>query len=345
MNTKQTGGSGAHRSITMADVARHAGVSPATVSRALSGNRPVASELLERVQASVDELGYSVNLVGRALRKQRSSIVGMVVPDFGNPFFSTLAHHLSRTFGPSGTELLLFGGDGSLETELRGVRSFIGRQVDALVLVPVHEVESAAAVSLATRSVVTVQLDRQVPDLGAHFIGCDNREGMRLVADHVREQVDVADQPVVFVGGEPTSSSGHERLDGFLEHFPEVPHHLGDFSTSWGQEAVGRLLAAGMRRGTIVTGADVIAIGAVSAIQAAGHSVPGDFRVTGFDGIDISALVHPSLTTVRQPFEAMASAIHRLVEAELDPGDEPAVTITQHPPELVVGRSSPGGAA
>ncbi len=326
----------AARSATMADVARLAGVSVATVSRTLAGTRAVDPAMQARVAAAAEELGYRINLVGRALRQTRTSTVGLVVPDLDNPYFSALAQQLSRAFSDPGTDLLVFSADGSLETEARGVRSFLGRQVDALVLIPVHEELSGPAVTTAAAAVRTVQLDRRVPGTAASYVGVSNRDGMRLVHDHVAAAVDVVTHPVVYVGAEPGSSSAHERLDGVRRWFSaDVPTLLGDFSVTWGREAAARLLAEGWTRGTIVTAADVIALGVLAHLLHQGRSVPEDFRVIGFDGVGAAALAHPSLTTVRQPVEEMARSIRSLVEGDGEPSSQ------WFAPELVVGATSP----
>ena len=306
----------------MADVARQAGVSVATVSRTLSGTRPVDPALAERVLAAADQLGYRVNLVGRALRQTRTSTVGLVVPDLDNPFFSALAQHLARVFLETDVDLLVSTADGSLDAELRGVRSFVGRQVDALVMIPVHERDSADAVAVAARAVPTVQLDRCVPSTDAHFFAVNNRRGMELVGAHVATRVDVARQPVVYVGAEPDSSSAHERLDGFRRAFgTEAPVLLGSFSASWGHEAARRLLDEGWERATVVTAADVIALGVLGGLLHAGRAVPEEFRVIGFDGIGACTLAHPSLATVRQPVEEMTLAIRDLLGGGGDQGE------------------------
>lgn len=329
------------RPATMADVARRAGVSVATVSRALSGTRAVAPALRERVLAAAGELDYRVNLVGRALRMTRTSTVGLVVPDMDNPFFSALAQHLARAFSVSGYDLLVFSADGSLETELRGVRSFLGRQVDALVMIPVNETDSAEAVELAATSARTVQLDRRVPRTAAGYVGVSNRDGMRMVHDHVTERVDRSRQPVVFVGAEPTSSPAHERLDGFRQWFgDDAPALLGSFSVPWGRAAASRLLADGWRSGTIVTAADVIALGVVAQLLRSGHAVPEEFRVIGFDGIGVADLATPTLTTVRQPVERMVEAIRDAVLAPFEESDE-ARRQTWYEPHFVLGETSP----
>ena len=320
----------------MADVARLAGVSVATVSRTLSGTRAVDPAMQERVTLAAEQLGYQVNLVGRALRQTRSSTVGLVVPDLDNPYFSALAQQLSRAFSDPGIDLLVFSADGSLETEARGVRSFLGRQVDALVLIPVHEERSEATVSAAAAAVHTIQLDRRVPGTEASYIGVSNKAGMRLVHDHITEVVDLDTHPVVYVGANPDSSSAHERLDGIKRLFsPEVPTLLGDFSVAWGRTAAAQLLDDGWTGGTIVTAADVIALGVLAHLLHEGRSVPGEFRVIGFDGIGAAALAHPSLTTVRQPVEEMARSIRSLIKFDEKRSSRWFV------PELVLGETSP----
>jgi LacI family transcriptional regulator len=325
----------------MAEVARHAGVSPATVSRTLNGVRDVDPQLQARVLQSAHELGYRINLVGRALRQRRTSTVGLIVPDLENPFFSALAHHLTRAFTEPAIDLLVFSADTSLDAEFRGVQSFIGRQVDALVLIPVHEVDSAPSVELASSAVATIQLDRRVPHSGAHYVGVNNSTGMQLIHEHVRAAVDLERQPVVFVGAARTSSSAHERLDGFRAAFGDsAPVLLGRFDSTWGLEAADRLLADGWTSATVVAGADVIALGVLSRLQSAGFSVPADFRVIGFDGVGVSRLAHPTLTTVRQPVEAMSAAIRQLIEDAVA-GTTTSPDSQRIEPELVLGESSP----
>lgn len=330
--------SGRRNRVTITDVAARTGVSRATVSRALAGNRPMSPELSDRVLSAAQELGYQVNLVGRALRQQRSSVLGLLVPDLDNPFFASLAEHLSRVAETREMELLIASAGGDLESEARVVNSFLGRQMDALVVVPCDETASHATLKRAAAQVVTVQLDRKVLAADSHYVGCDNAGGMALVYDHVVRHVDIARQPVVFIGAGPGSSSAHERLDEFRRHFPDAQVLLGSFNSKWGMQAAEQLHASGMSKATIVVAADVIALGILSRLQALGHRVPEDFRVIGFDGIGVAPLAHPELTTVRQPVEAMCTRILDLVTMEGPEADPMDIRLT---PTLVIGPSSP----
>ncbi|WP_353510303.1 LacI family DNA-binding transcriptional regulator [Intrasporangium sp.] len=339
---------GPARPITMADVAARAGVSTATVSRVLSDSRPVAPSLREAVLDAASALGYQVNLLGRALRKGRTATVGLLVPDLDNPFFSSLAQHLSTAFEGSATDVLIFSAGEDLAVERRGVESFLGRQVDAIVIIPCDEIGSTDAVLAAAQGTATIQLDRQVVGAGIHFVGCDNEVGMALVAQHVKQHVSMPDQPVIYVGAQAQSSSGHERYQYFNTHFPEQPTFLGEFDVAWGQSAVDLILEQGFTRATIVTAADIIALGVISGLHVRGYRVPDDFRVIGFDGIGVARLSHPTLTTVRQPVEEMGRTVLEIISST---SATPGPRTVRLAPEFVVGESSPhigdtvGGAA
>lgn len=322
----------------MADVARRAGVSIATVSRVLTGSRPVRAAMREPVLRAADELGYQVNLLGRALRRGKTSIVGLLVPDLDNPFFSSLAQRVSSTFDGSGIDILIHSAHGSIEAERRGVESLLGRQVDALVIIPCHEEGSALNVDRAARSTLTIQLDRRVIGERATFVGVDNHRGMELVAGHIERTVNISRQPVLFVGAAEDSSTGHERSRAFSEFFPTRPLHLGAFDFAWGQQVAMDLIADGCGAATIVTGADVIALGLMAQLQSKGYRVPEDFRVVGFDGVGLAGLAHPTLTTVRQPVERMGEKVLELVAGA---GGADPETVIRLAPELVVGDSCP----
>ena len=323
------------------DVAARAGVSIATVSRVLNQSRPVAPELRDRVMSAALELGYNANLLGRALRQGRSHSIGLLVPDLENPFFATLAQQVSRSFSRSNIDVYICSADNDLELERRAIGSFLGRRVDGLVLIPCDETLSAANVRMASLSVVTIQLDRLAKAVKTHYVGCDNRHGMRLVTSHVREVADLSRQPVVFVGAHPTSSSAHERLDTFAKAFPSAQRVLGSFSFEFGREAMERLIRQGLRAATVVTDADIIALGVIASGHSHGFAIPEDFRVTGFDDVGVSFLAQPTLTTVRQPVDQMTDTILDIVLASFDADGQTGYVVKRFKPTLVVRDSSP----
>jgi LacI family transcriptional regulator len=339
-----TGSAKKNSAVTVHDVAAQAGVSIATVSRALNGNRPMSQELRDQVLAAADTLGYRVNLLGRALRVRRTFSLGLVVPDLENPFFSALAQQVSRSFSRSNIDVFVYSADNDIKLEHRGIQSFLGRQVDGLVLIPCNEIDSEDNVLLADSNVVTVQFDRTVRSAPTRYVGCDNRHGMKLVVEHLLRDVDLERQPPIFVGAGPSSSSAHERLDAFKRAMPTAKRLLGSFSFDWGQRAAYDLIDQGITAGTIVTAADVIALGVVAGVQARGYRIPDDFRVIGFDDIGVSFLAHPALTSVRQPVDQMTSAIVDIVLGNIG-NETPAARGRKKTfkPDLVIRESSPAG--
>ena len=326
----------------MHDVAARAGVSIATVSRALNGNRPMSAELRDQVLAAADALGYRVNLLGRALRLRRTFSLGLVVPDLENPYFSALGQQVSRSFSRSNIDVFIYSADNDIKLERRAIQSFLGRQVDGLVLIPCDEVDSTENVLLADSSVVTIQFDRRVRSQRTRYVGCDNRHGMRLVVEHLNRDVDLERQPPIFVGARPTSSSAHERLEAFTKALPTARRLLGSFSFEWGQRAVYDLINQGVTAATIVTAADVIALGVIAGVQTRGYLVPENFRVIGFDDIGVSFLAHPALTSVRQPVDEMTATIVEMVLGKMaGDGSAPGSDTKVFKPALMIRESSP----
>ncbi|WP_336660799.1 LacI family DNA-binding transcriptional regulator [Leucobacter sp. USHLN153] len=324
------------QSITMRDVAEHAGVSSSSVSRALSGSRSMNPDVRERVLRSAEVLGYEVNLLGRALRQQRLNVVGLILPDFSNPFFAAMAEHLGEVFRAAGFELLVSSAGDDLSTERHAVSSFLGQQIQALVIIPKDETESREALEAASRRIPTVQFDRRVATSGVPYVGCDNRAGIELIARHVRD-VTPQGERVVFVGAGVSSSSARERREAFAALMPDALFLDGTFDVEWGHQAARLLLERSERGGTIVASADVIALGLQSELQARGRRIPQDFRVIGFDGIGVTGYALPALTTVRQPIEEMCAAILELISRD---GLHPESTEVLLAPELVHGKST-----
>jgi len=303
--------------VTISDVAARAGVSQATVSRVMSSSRRVGREVEVRVRRAADELGYSGNGIARALRTRRTDTVGMVVPSILNPFFTTLVDSMENALHAEGKQLFLCDSRQDPTVEAEQLRSLIERHVDGIVVSPVHDTESAAAVARSARAVPLVQLDRRVDVPGTDWIGLDDAEAMKLVMEHLKE---AGARSVAFVTSELTNSSTALRLEGFRRWTAGLGLRivddgvvLGDFSVDSGDEAARRLLAAPDRPDAIVCADDLIAIGVLRAARDTGVSVPDELQVTGVDDIVFSSYVTPSLTTLAQPTDRMAAEALRLL--------------------------------
>ncbi len=333
---------------TIRDVADRAGVSTATVSRALSGARPVSPSVLEQVTRAAADLGYSGNGIASALRRSRTDTVGMVVPSIANPFFTALVESVEHAVQQAGRQLFLCSSRSDPTLEAQRLRSLVARQVDGIVISPVHGSLSTEAVAWAAGELPLVQVDRHVSGVTSDWVGVDDDAALRLVVDHLADR---GVQSAALVSSTLTNSSTELRGAGFLAHTARrglavAAVLLGDYSIEWGRQAAGQLLAAGSLPDAVVCADDLIALGVLQACATAGVAVPGDVLVTGFDDIPYSALSNPPLTTVRQPQDEIAVEAVRLLTAALGPDREDPVH-TAMAPSLVVrastGVSGPSG--
>ncbi|MGW4032742.1 LacI family DNA-binding transcriptional regulator [Streptomyces sp. NPDC004838] len=316
---------------TIQDVAKLAGVSTATVSRALSGSRPVGSDLARRVTEAARQLGYRHNTLAQALRTQRSHTIGMVVPQISNPFFPLLVEAVERRLQRDGVDLLLCDSHQDVEMEARRIRTLIDRQVDGIVISPLHITDSGPAIRAAAERVPVIQMDRRVEGLSGSWVGVDDAAGVGGLVDLL---ISEGRRRLVYVGSEFSSSSARDRAQTFETSLarhglePAGPALLGTFEVSWGLSAAARLVAEhgwdgpapvpGTRGGPdgIVCGDDLIALGVLRGLSRAGVKVPDDVAVTGFDDITFAEIFDPPLTTMRQQWELMADECVRLLRQQ-----------------------------
>lgn len=323
-------GSNRLQKVTIADVAEHAGVSTATVSRVLSGRGPVSEGVRRKVRASADELGYRVNSIARALRSSRTDTVGMVVPSISNPFFTALVESIEHALGHEGKDLVLCDAHSDPHVEARRLSTLVARNVDGIIVSPSHGTLSGPAVQETADRLPLVQLDRFVSGTSTDWVGVDDVAAMRDVMDHLHAG---GARSAAFVGSLLTNSSTEQRFDGFGRRAKELGIAvdaesilLGDYSVDWGEAAVGRLVAAGAMPDAIVCADDLIALGVTRACRAHGVDVPGRVQVTGYDNIEFSRLGEPALTTVDQPRERIAAEAVRLLAAAQEAGPERAAS-------------------
>lgn len=322
--------------VTMRDVADAAGVSVATVSRVVNGNRPVNADTEREVERAIADLGYRPNHLASALRRQRTRSVAMVVPHISNPFFPRLVEAVERALAADAHQLLLADSHDDATVERDRIQALLERQIDGLLLVPCHERDSATV--LASLDVPHVLLDRTVTGDDSDHVVIDDVMGMRAVLDHLRA---CGYRRFAYVGAVADSSTARTRLETFrAEAGPDAPVLLRDFSMEWGREAAGRLLDDGLPE-AIVASNDLTAIGVIRGLRDAGVELSRDVAVTGYDDIGFAEVSHPSLTTVRQPVDEMGQAAVGLLLDRLH-GRDPAERQLVLSPRLIV-RESTGG--
>lgn len=299
--------------VTVKDVAREAGVSIATVSRAISNDPAIAQQTRERVLQKVADMGYSPNLFARGLITKRSGIVAIFANNITNPFYPEVVVKLTRRLQDLNQHTMLFTSDDGEEME-RVLPTL--RQVNPdLVVILAATITSGALRAFRDSSTPVILFNRYVKGVAASSVCCDNFEGGRVVA---QELAAAGHRHLGFIEGLEMASTSVDRRDGFLAGAaqsglaPPVIHAGGDFSYENGALGIKALMERAPQLDAVFCANDIIAIGALDTAQGVlGLSVPQDLSVVGFDDISMAAWPSHDLTTVRQPMNAMIDRVER----------------------------------
>ncbi len=328
--------------VTIIQVAQAAGVSPASVSRVLSGSRPVTPEVQHAVREACARLGYRPNQIARSLRRRTSEAIGIVVPSIVNPFFPSLIAAVEGRLQGADYGVLLADSRNDPRLEAQRIAKLLERQVDGLLVVACELLKSEPALVTAVAAVPVVLIDRFLPGFEADFVGIDNAAAIGLVIDHVYM---LGRRRLAFVGAAGSSPDGCARLHAFrrviaMTHGEPAPQiSLGEHSIEFGFAAAAELLVAEVLPDAVICANDLIAIGVVQCFRTRGVRVPEQVAVTGFDDVGFAAVCEPALTTIHQPVQQIGERAVDLLLARLDGGN----ALLEHvllPPKLVVRAST-----
>ena len=320
--------------VTMADVARSAGVSTMTVSNVINGRPRVGAATRERVLAAISDLGYQVNLAARNLRAGRTGVVGLAVPELERPYFAQLAGRLADRFEAHGLRIVMERTGASREGELDAVAFSRLRMYDGLIL-SVVDIDPAELTQIRTDAPVVMIGERALPSRFDHVM-MDNVDGARQATAHL---LDTGARRIAMLGGNPdwTANMPALRAEGYsLAHTeagvpmdPELVVRCA-FRLQDGYDAIRSLIDRGIGFDAVFALTDVVAMGALRALADAGLRIPDDVQVVGFDDIDEASYLVPSLSSVNPGHDEMADAITSLLVAQISGGP------TGAPQELIV---------
>lgn len=312
--------------VRLADVAAEAGVSQATASRVLNGSvRRPKPEVAARVRAAAEELGYFPNAQAQALARSSASLMGLIVHDIADPYFSSIARGAQRGLKDSGMQLMLASTEREPGAEAEAVRTFMSYRTDAVLLVGSRGFDSDAKLEEAMNTYRQnggrfAMIGQPLANAGG--VKIDNEGGAAALAEALLRQG--YRRFFILSGGEHVSTAV-ERAEGFSAKLRSagltadtVVH--GDFSRDGGYLMMSELIASGALRSMSFAGdsqevddqlekpcvfcvSDVMALGALAAARAAGWGVPEDIAIAGFDDIPTLEDQYPSVTTVRLPLE------------------------------------------
>jgi len=301
--------------VGIAEVARNAAVSTATVSRVLNNDPRVGETYRRRVLDVVAELGYRPNRLARNLRKQRSATIGVVVPDIDNPHFSEAIRAIEDTAFTAGHRVLVCSTDERPDKQDAYLHALADERVLGVIIAPADP-DTEGISYLLDIGIPVVAMDRSVRDTRADAVLPDNLKGAVAATDLL---ITEGHRAIVGVAGPQTIDAGSERLAGYelaMRAAGLAPRSIaGGFRVEPAREAVARLLSKPSPPTALFISNNLMVLGALQAARAGGFRVPDDLAIVGVDDPVWAALIDPPLTVVAQPVRQMAlDAMELLLE-------------------------------
>lgn len=315
---------------TLSDVARHAGVSTATVSRCLNSPEKVREQVRQQVAAAIEALGYVPSGAARALASKRSHTIGAVVPTLDSAIFARGIQSLQRRLSRSGYRLLLASSDYLMDQEAHEVQALVLAGVDGLVLVGTDHDPSVYRV-LQSRDIPFVHTWTHDPQHEHPCVGFDNRGAAYRMARHL---LDLGHRSFAVIAGVTLNNKrASDRLQGVRDALSDAGIDLPDsqvlerhYSLAAGREALARFMALPTPPTAVLCGNDVLAIGALFGAQTLGIPVPRSLSITGYDNLPIASQVVPALTTVDVPAKLMGELAADYLISRIDCVAAPEMT-------------------
>ena len=329
--------------VTIKDVARTAGVSPATVSRVLNDQRYVKEDVRARVLEAIKTLNYRPNRVAQRLRAAKSYLVGVILSDIKNPFYTLALSGIEQVLSEQGLSVLICNSNIDQKRENDFISLMISEEVAGVIIAPAQEQSEAMAEALKN-GLPLVVIDRRMSRPITDVVLADNQQGARAAIAHL---IQLGHRRIGIVNGPQRLTSGRERYAGYLQAMNEAgltvdeAHvRFGDYQLESGYTLTRDMLSGPTLPSALFIANNLMTIGALNAIHEMGLKIPEQVAVVGFDDLPWAQSLNPPLTTVGQPaYEIGVHAAELLLNRVAFP-DRPARTVVLNT-ELII-RASTG---
>ncbi|MQA11555.1 MAG: substrate-binding domain-containing protein [Pseudonocardiaceae bacterium] len=311
------------RPMNIRDVAAAAGVSVATVSRVISpksADQPIRPQTRQRVLDAIDKLGYRPNDLARALLHQRTSAVGLVVPDISNPYYPALVRGVEDTASTRGYRVVLCNTDRNVQKTTAYLDTLVKTRVDGIII-------AGGSTTMPMLRDVLQPYRTKVVVVGRHRLEFPSVrvDNVAAVRDAVEYLIGLGHRRIGFIAGPLSSNTVQDRLEGYRQALRaagvESPDELvreGDFQEQSGYDIARSLPDWPVRPTALVAANDRMAVGAMAALADAGLRVPDDVSLVGFDDVSLASYIRPALTTVSVPTYEMGQAAMEMLLEEFD---------------------------
>ena len=318
------------KSVSLEDVAQHSGVSTATVSRVINNPEKVSDKSRIAVNASIEALGYIPDGAARALASRYSRIIGAVVPTLDNALFAAGIQSFQRRLRQHDYTLIVASHEYDLVEELNEVKMLLRQGVDALLMVGSQH-ESALLQLLEEKGVPYVNCWAWDSDSLQPYIGFDNRKAARKIADYL---LDLGHVNLAIIAGRTANNDrARDRVLGIRDaiearNLKLAPENIIErsYSVKQGRDAMRQLLQMDRSPTAVLCGNDILAMGAVAECQSNGIKIPDEISIAGFDDLDMSSQINPTLTTIHVPSAEMGenAAEYLVAQIRQQPLEPPA---------------------
>lgn len=302
---------------TIRDVARKADVSVATISRYLNKKGYVSHATEKRIQSVMENLNYKPNEIARGLARQKTNTIALFIPDISNPFFPQLVQAIEKEAARKGYKIILVPAGCKEMTGIFMWESFENMYIDGFIFAT-YQLKEKSIKLLKEKKIPFVIIDRAANITSANSVAVDHYTGAKLAVCHL---IDVGCRKIIHIGGPKQLIPSNERLRGYADSIKQfsrehpVIHYEGDYSLESGRTLTKEALKQHPDADGFFLGNDLMAIGCLKMLKTLRIKIPEEIAIAGFDGIDLTALVEPEITTIEQPvYEIGLAAAGKLIQ-------------------------------
>lgn len=324
--------------VTIKEVASAAGVSPGTVSNVLNKTRSVSEETAKRVMETVEKLGYMPNYAAKTLKTNRSLNIGLILPDIMNPYYPSVARGIENTVSKYGYNLFLCNKDRQETREREYIQALIEKKVDGIILFKPTILEDELANLAKMVPIVLIDAERR-PQKNCAVINIDD---FSAVQEIMKMYYSLGHRNIAIICGTMDTKSDFDRFSSYKAFMVEkglsredlIIH--GTYTIESGYNCMKRLLNQPNKPTAILAASDMIAIGAMNAIQESGLKVPDDISIVGSDDINFAQFLSPPLTTVSRPKYELGETSATLLMNHLLNEESSVEKLIMMKPEIII---------